>query len=150
PDWRERLEDGQMWELVHEIPAEELWEMHRKRKRRLVAFVRERAMTAAVRRKASTGEQRRLSEVLDPDVFTIGFARRFATYKRATLLFHDVERLKRILNNPRMPVQIVIACKAHPKDQPGKTLIHDIVALSRDPEISKRLVFVEDYGIQVA
>src|SRR5690242_10848467 len=150
PDWRERLEDGQMWELVHEIPAEELWEMHRKRKRRLVAFVRERAVAAAVRRKASLGEQRRLSEVLDPDVFTIGFARRFATYKRATLLFRDVERLKRLLNNSRMPVQIVIAGKAHPKDQPGKTLIHDIVALSRDPEISKRLVFVEDYGIQVA
>ncbi len=150
PDWRERLEDGQMWELVHEIPAEELWEMHRKRKRRIVAFVRERAVAAAVRRKASAGEQRQLSEVLDPDVFTIGFARRFATYKRATLLFRDVERLKRILNNPRMPVQIVIAGKAHPKDQPGKTLIHDIVALSRDPEISKRLVFVEDYGIQVA
>ena len=150
PDWRERLEDGQMWELVHEIPAQELWEMHRKRKRRIVAYVRERELAAAVRRKASAGEQRRLSEVLDPDVFTIGFARRFATYKRATLLFRDVDRLKRILNNPRMPVQVVIAGKAHPKDQPGKTLIHDIVALSRDPEISKRLVFVEDYGIQVA
>jgi glycogen phosphorylase len=150
PDWRERLEDGQMWELVHEIPAQEMWEMHRKRKRRIVAFVRERAAAAAARRKASAGELRRLQEALDPDVFTIGFARRFATYKRATLLFHDMERLKRILNHPKMPVQVVIAGKAHPKDQPGKTLIHDIVALSRDPEISKRLVFVEDYGIQVA
>jgi starch phosphorylase len=150
PDWRERLEDGKMWELIHEIPAQELWEMHRKRKRRIVAFVRERAAAAAAQRKASTAELRRLQEVLDPDVFTIGFARRFATYKRATLLFRDAERLKRILNHPKMPVQIVIAGKAHPKDQPGKTLIRDIVALSRDPEISKRLVFVEDYGIQVA
>jgi starch phosphorylase len=150
PDWRERLEDGKMWELIHEIPAQELWEMHRKRKRRIVAFVRERAAAAAAQRKASAGELRRLQEVLDPDVFTIGFARRFATYKRATLLFRDVERLKRILNHPKMPVQIVIAGKAHPKDQPGKTLIRDIVALSRDPDISKRLVFVEDYGIQVA
>lgn len=150
PDWRERLEDGKMWELIHEIPAQELWEMHRKRKRRIVAFVRERAAAAAAQRKASAGELRHLQEVLDPDVFTIGFARRFATYKRATLLFRDVERLKRILNHPKMPVQIVIAGKAHPKDQPGKTLIREIVALSRDPEISKRLVFVEDYGIQVA
>ncbi|HMJ62030.1 MAG TPA: alpha-glucan family phosphorylase, partial [Bryobacteraceae bacterium] len=150
PDWRERLEDGKMWELIHEIPAQELWEMHRKRKRRIVAFVRERAAAAAAQRKASAGELRHLQEVLDPGVFTIGFARRFATYKRATLLFHDVERLKRILNHPKMPVQIVIAGKAHPKDQAGKTLIHDIVALSRDPEISKRLIFVEDYGIQVA
>jgi glycogen phosphorylase len=150
PDWRERLEDGKMWELIHEIPAQELWEMHRKRKRRIVAFVRERAAAAAAQRKASAGELRHLQEVLDPDVFTIGFARRFATYKRATLLFRDVERLKRIINHPKMPVQIVMAGKAHPKDQPGKTLIRDIVALSRDPEISKRLIFVEDYGIQVA
>ena len=150
PDWRERLEDLKMWEQVHEIPSQELWEMHRKRKRRMVAFVRERSVNAAAYRKASAAEVRRLSDVLDPDVFTIGFARRFATYKRATLLFRDVNRLKRLLNNSKMPVQIVIAGKAHPKDHPGKTLIREIVSLSRDPEISKRLIFVEDYGIQVA
>lgn len=150
PDWRERLEDTKMWEQVLEIPSEELWEMHRKRKRRMVAYVRERAVASALQRKASAGELRRLSEVLDPDVFTIGFARRFATYKRATLLFRDVARLKRLLNNPKMPVQIVIAGKAHPKDHPGKTLIREIVNLSRDPEVSKRLIFVEDYSIQVA
>jgi starch phosphorylase len=91
-----------------------------------------------------------MQEVLDPDVLTIGFARRFATYKRATLIFQDVQRLKKILNNPKMPVQIVIAGKAHPKDHPGKTLIREIVSLSRDPEICKRLIFVEDYSIQVA
>src|SRR6201996_2831385 len=150
PDWRDRLEEAKMWELVQEIPNQELWEMHRKRKRRMVAFVRERAVNAAIQRKASAAETRRLQEVLDPDVFTIGFARRFATYKRATLLFRDVARLKRILNSTKMPVQIVIAGKAHPKDHPGKTLIREIVNLSRDPEISKRLIFVEDYGIQVA
>ena len=150
PDWRERLEDAKMWEQVYEIPNEEVWDMHRKRKRRMVAVVRERAVNAAVQRKASAADVRRLSEVLDPDVFTIGFARRFATYKRATLLFSDVDRLKKLLNNPKMPVQIVIAGKAHPKDQPGKSLIREIVNLSRDPEISKRLIFVEDYGIQVA
>ncbi len=150
PDWRDRLEDAKMWELVHEIPTQELWEMHRKRKRRTVAFIRERVVNSALQRKASAAEVRRLQEVLDPDVFTIGFARRFATYKRATLLFRDVARLKRLLNNPKMPVQVVIAGKAHPKDHPGKTLIREIVSLSRDPEISKRLIFVEDYGIQVA
>jgi glycogen phosphorylase len=150
PDWRERLEDTKMWEQVHEIPSQELWEMHRKRTRRMVAFVRERAVNSALQRKASGSEVRRLHEVLDPDVFTIGFARRFATYKRATLLFRDVNRLKRLVNNPKMPVQIVIAGKAHPKDHPGKMLIREIVALSRDPELSKRLIFVEDYGIQVA
>ncbi len=150
PDWRERLEDAKMWELAHEIPNPELWEVHRKRKRRLVAFVRERGMRSAHHRKSSVAEVRRVSEVLDPDAFTIGFARRFATYKRATLLFRDVDRLKRILNNPQMPVQIVVAGKAHPKDHPGKTLIREIVNLSRDPEISKRLIFVEDYGMQVA
>src|SRR3954454_21458197 len=91
-----------------------------------------------------------MQEVLDPEVFTIGFARRFATYKRATLLFRDVERLKKLLNNPKMPVQIVIAGKAHPKDQEGKTLIREIVSLSRDPEVAKRFIFVEDYSIQVA
>ncbi|HST78227.1 MAG TPA: alpha-glucan family phosphorylase, partial [Verrucomicrobiae bacterium] len=150
PDWRERLEDTKMWELVQEIPGQELWEMHRKRKRQMVAFIRERATRAATLRKASAAEVRRLQEVLDPDVFTIGFARRFATYKRATLLLRDVTRLKKLLNNPEMPVQVVIAGKAHPKDHPGKTLIREIVTLSRDPEISKRLIFVEDYGIQVA
>lgn len=107
-------------------------------------------MRSAASRKSSAAEVRRVSEVLDPDVFTIGFARRFATYKRATLIFRDIDRLKRILNHPQMPVQIVVAGKAHPKDHPGKTLIREIVNLSRDPEISKRLIFVEDYGMQVA
>ena len=88
--------------------------------------------------------------MLDPEALTIGFARRFATYKRATLMFRDLARLKRILTNPRMPVQIVIAGKAHPLDVPGKTLIREIVQYSRDPELARRVVFVEDYGIQVA
>jgi glycogen phosphorylase len=107
-------------------------------------------VTAAVGRKAPAAEQRRLAEVLDPDTLTIGFARRFATYKRATLLFRDLERLKRLLTNPERPVQFVIAGKAHPRDLPGKTLIREIVHLSRAPEIAKHIVFVEDYSIDVA
>jgi len=150
PDWRERNSEPRTWDLVEDIPSEELWEAHRRRKRNLVSFVRERVVASALARKASGLEQRRLAEVLDPDTFTIGFARRFATYKRATLLFHDVERLKRLLTNPQRPVQIVIAGKAHPRDLPGKTLIREIVQLSRAPEIAKHIVFVEDYSIEVA
>lgn len=149
PDWRERHLDSDTWDLVEDIPHSELWEMHRRQKRRLVTFVRDRVKSAAIERRASAAEIRRLSEVLDPDALTIGFARRFATYKRATLLLRDLNRLKRILTNPKMPVQIVIAGKAHPRDHPGKTLIREIIQLSRDPELSKRLVFVENYGIEV-
>jgi starch phosphorylase len=150
PDWREHYPDPKIWDQVQDIPNRELWEAHRKRKRNLIAFVREHATAAAVQRKASAAEHRRLAEVLDPDTFTIGFARRFATYKRATLLFRDINRLKRILTNPDCPVQVVVAGKAHPKDHPGKIFIREIVQLSRDPDLSKHLVFLEDYGIQVA
>jgi glycogen phosphorylase len=149
-DWRARFNDPDVWKAVEDIPDEELFEVHRRRKRRLIAFVRDRQHTAAVRRQASALEIRRASEVLDPNAFTIGFARRFATYKRATLIFGDVERLKAILLNKDMPVQIVIAGKAHPKDQPGKTFIREIVQLSRDPDLWKHVVFLEDYDMKVA
>ncbi len=121
PDWQERHMDPRTWDTINDIPDAELWEAHRRRKRRLVQFVRERVHDFALQRKASAAEVRRLSEVLDPDAFTIGFARRFATYKRATLLFRDVNRLQRNLHHPDMPVQIVVAGKAHPADQGGKS-----------------------------
>jgi starch phosphorylase len=149
PDWRERFNDTSVWQQVKDIPDEELMEAHRRRKRRLVNFVRARQHASAVRRQASAAEVRRAGEVLDPNAFTIGFARRFATYKRATLLFRDVERLKRILLHKDMPVQIVIAGKAHPKDQPGKSFIREIIQLSRDPELWRHLVFLEDYDMKV-
>jgi len=150
PDWRSRWNDAAMWNLVRDIPDEELLEMHRRRKRRLIAFVRDRQSASAARRKAAAAEVRYSSEVLDPHALTIGFARRFATYKRATLLFRDVERLRKILCNPDRPVQIVIAGKAHPKDQPGKTFIREIAQLARDPQLWKHIVFVEDYDMKVA
>lgn len=150
PDWREGHSEPEMWNQTSDIPVSELWEAHRRRKRRLVAFVRERAAASALARNAPANEVDRAHEVLDPDAFTIGFARRFATYKRATLVFRDLERLKQILTNPKMPVQIVISGKAHPKDIPGKTLIREIVQFSRDPQLAGRVVFVEDYGIEVA
>src|SRR5689334_17316445 len=149
PDWRERFNDPSIWEQVKDIPDEELLEVHRRRKRRLVNFVRARQHDSAVRRQASAAEVRRSGEVLDPNALTIGFARRFATYKRATLLFRDVERLKKILLNKEMPVQLVIAGKAHPKDHPGKGFIREVVQFSRDPEVWKHVVFVEDYDMKV-
>jgi glycogen phosphorylase len=150
PDWRERYTDPKIWDDIRDIPARELWEVHRKQKRQMIQFVRERGVKAAIRRNASAAEIHRLEGVLDPDAFTIGFARRFATYKRATLIFRDVARLKKLLNSKDRPVQIIIAGKAHPKDHPGKTLIREIVQLSRDPELAQHLVFVEDYSLQVA
>jgi glycogen phosphorylase len=150
PDWRDDYANPGAWQALEEIPDHELWEVHKRRKRRLISFVRERSVACALARKAPATEVQRASEVLDPDALTIGFARRFATYKRATLLFRDIARLKLILSNPQRPVQVVIAGLAHPKDHPGKMLIREIVQLSRDPELSKRLVFVEDYGMQVA
>ena len=149
PDWRERHPDPKIWDLVEEIPNQELWETHRRRKRNLIQFVRERTVSSAIQRKAPPAEQRHLAEILDPDVLTIGFARRFATYKRATLLFRDVDRLRRILTNTDRPVQILIAGKAHPKDHPGKMLIREIVQLSRDSQLSGHIVFIEDYGLRV-
>jgi starch phosphorylase len=150
PDWRNRWNDLEMWKLIKDIPDEELLEVHRRRKRRLIAFVRDRQTASASRRKAATAELRYSAEVLDPHAFTIGFARRFATYKRATLLFRDVDRLKKILCNRERPVQIVIAGKAHPKDHPGKAFIREIVQLSRDPELWKHIVFTEDYDMKLA
>jgi starch phosphorylase len=150
PDWRERSSDPEVWELVNEIPDEELFEVRRRRRRRLIQFVRDRQSAAAARRKASSAEMRHAGEVLDPNAFTIGFARRFATYKRATLLFHDVERLKKILCNKDRPVQILIAGKAHPQDQPGKAQIREIIQYSRDPDLWRHIVFLEDYDMKVA
>jgi starch phosphorylase len=150
PDWRNRWGDFEMWKQIRDIPNEELLEMHRRRKRRLIAFIRDRQTASAFRRKAAATELRYSAEVLDPHALTIGFARRFATYKRATLLFRDVERLKKILCDRERPVQIIIAGKAHPKDQPGKSFIREIVQLSRDPDLWKHIVFVEDYDMKVA
>jgi starch phosphorylase len=150
PDWREGHNEPKIWDQTAEIPDAELWEAHRRRKRRLIAFVREHSVETATRRNASISEIRRLQDVLDPEALTIGFARRFATYKRATLIFRDLERLRKILMNPRMPVQIIVSGKAHPLDVPGKSLIREIVQYSRADELARRIVFVEDYGIHVA
>jgi starch phosphorylase len=150
PDWREEPFHIEMWSRAQTIPPEELWRTHERRRERLVAFARRRLAQQLKARGAGPAEIAAATEALDPDILTIGFARRFATYKRATLIFRDIERLKRIVNNTRRPVQILIAGKAHPQDIPGKTLIREIIHHANDPDLRHRVMFVEDYGMQVA
>ena len=150
PRWREEPADQSLWQRVDTIPAEELWRTHERRRERLVAFARRLLRTQLERRSAPPAEIEAADEVLDPEALTIGFARRFATYKRATLLLRDVERLKRILGDPQRPVQVIYAGKAHPKDGAGKELIRQIVGLARREEFRRRLVFLEDYDLTVA
>src|SRR5690606_26012242 len=114
PAWREEEHRADIWEAVDDIPDAELWRTHERRRERLVAFARRRLHAQLENRGLSRTEIEAASEVLNPDALTIGFARRFATYKRATLLFRDTDRLKRILNDPERPVQIIFAGKAHP------------------------------------
>ena len=135
---------------VEKVPEAELWRTHERARERLVSFVRERVTRQAVRLKLPKQDVAALSEVLDPRALTIGFARRFATYKRATLLLRDPERLKRMLLDEERPIQFIFAGKAHPQDAPAKELIQQLVHFARDPAIRRRIVFVEEYDMGVA
>jgi starch phosphorylase len=150
PKWREEHADTQLWQRVESIPCEELWRTHERRRVRLVAFTRQHLLMQLERRGAPQSEIDAANEVLDPDALTIGFARRFATYKRAALLLRDVERLGRILNHPERPVQILFAGKAHPRDDAGKQLIQQIVRLAQKKEFRSRVVFLEGYDMAMA
>ena len=150
PRWVERPEDESVWERVDRIPDEELWHTHERRRERLVAVAREKLARRLEERDGTPQEIAEAREVLHPDVLTIGFARRFATYKRALLLFSDPDRLSRILNHPERPVQLVFAGKAHPLDSPGKELIRQIVHLARREDMRGRVVFLEDYDLSLA
>ena len=150
PNWRDEPGNGGLWQRAESIPAEELWRTHERRRERLVAFARRRLRAQLGQRGDTISEVQAADEVLDPDALTIGFARRFATYKRATLLLRDPERLARILNDPQRPVQIIFAGKAHPRDNPGKELISHITDLARRKEFRRRIVFLEDYDMAVA
>ena len=138
------------WENIHKIPDAELWRIHQKRRERLVFFARKRLKSQLARKGASDIDIKKADEILDPRVLTIGFARRFSTYKRAFLLFKDEERLERLLNDPDRPVQIIIAGKAHPLDNPGKEIIKQIISMATLEKFRKKIVFLEDYDINVA
>ena len=149
-DWEDRHDDPALWERLEEIPDEVLWAAHQHLKGKLLAFVD--ARTRQRWRAGQMGASQVLASgtLLDPETLTIGFARRFATYKRATLIFRDVPRLKRILHADRRPVQIVFAGKAHPADGGGKQLIQDVYHYAQDPEFGGRIAFLEDYDLHMA
>jgi glycogen phosphorylase len=149
-EWAEKPADDHLWDKVNSIPDEELWRNHEHCRAEMVVFARERIITHLKDRGATGGEIQHVRESLDPSVFTIGFARRFATYKRATLFLRDLDRIKKILfGNKEKRVQFVIAGKAHPKDIPGKELIRRIVQFTRTEGMNS-VVFVPDYDIYVS
>lgn len=150
PSWRDEADNPDIWWDVDRIPDAELWRMHEHRRERLVSVARIRLRDQLTERGAPQAEINAAYEALNPDILTIGFARRFATYKRATLLFRDKERMARILNNEDHPVQLIFAGKAHPHDHPGKELIKEIVKTAELPEFRHRIVFLENYDINVA
>ena len=149
-DWEEHLTEPDFWRGVIDIPDAQLWETHQKLKLRLVEFVRERVRMRRERVGESPEAIRSVNQILDPEILTIGFARRFATYKRAALLFSNKERLHRLLNDTTRPVQFIFAGKAHPRDEAGKALIQAVYKFSRQTGLENRLVFVEDYDSYIA
>ncbi len=147
--WQQRSGRAQTWVEIESVDDGELWETHLSLKSRLLDFVRKRACEQAERRGESQETLHRLSKVLSSDALTIGFARRFATYKRANLILADIERLASLVNDPKRPVQFLFAGKAHPHDEPGKRVLQEIAEKMRDSKFSDKLVFIEDYDINV-
>ncbi|MBW1817216.1 MAG: alpha-glucan family phosphorylase [Deltaproteobacteria bacterium] len=150
PDWAEDPDNERLWRRIEEIPATELWLAHERCREKLIGFARLRLVEQMKNRGAGTAQLQAAGEVLGTGALTIGFARRFATYKRATLLYRDPDRLARIMSNPDRPVQIIVAGKAHPQDDEGKAFIKHIVHLARDERFRNRIVFLEDYNLHVA
>lgn len=148
-DWEDRQNDPEFWRGVIDIPEEIIWNKHQMLKERTIDFIRERVRRQRLRNGESSEEVRHVNHILNKDVLTIGFARRFATYKRGSLLFSDPERLRRIVTNKEHPVQFVFAGKAHPADEEGKKIIQEVYRFSRDPRFENRIIFVEDYDINI-
>jgi glycogen phosphorylase len=148
--WEDHLTEPDFWRGVIDIPDAQLWEAHQKLKLRLVEFVRERVRTRRERLGESPDAIRKVNRILDPEILTIGFARRFVTYKRGALLFSDKERLQRLLNDTTRPVQFIFAGKAHPRDEGGKGLIQEVYKFSREAGFENRVVFMEDYDSYIA
>lgn len=150
PNWRKRDYRKDVWQGIENVPDSELWRTHSRRRERLVAFCRSKLKAQLTNRGASPAELATADEILNPDALTIGFARRFATYKRATLIFQDLERLDRMVNNPDRPVQFIFAGKAHPHDNEGKAYIREIVRVANMPQFRHAIVFLENYDMNVA
>jgi starch phosphorylase len=149
-DWIERHDDPVLWERILDVPDDELWAAHLHLKRKLTSLIRERARRRRIESRLDAEQVLCAGTFLDPDALIIGFARRFATYKRATLIFQDQERLKRLLHDAHCPVQFIFAGKAHPADEGGKRLIQHVYNAAKDPAMGGRVAFVDDYDLQVA
>ncbi len=148
-DWPGRAGDHTMWDAVQDFDDGELWETHQALKFQLIGMARRRAARQAERRGESPEVVARLGKALNFDALTIGFARRFATYKRANLILQDMEALVSMVNHPQMPVQFIFAGKAHPHDKPGKEVLQEVAQLMSDPRFAGKLLFIEDYDINV-
>jgi starch phosphorylase len=149
-DFWERQDDPQLWSKVAAIPDEELWALHLRNKQELFRMLRSRARSRWISTQADPSQMVASGSLLDQTPLTIGFARRFASYKRATLILRDLERLKRLLNDPFRPVQLIFAGKAHPADDGGKHLIQQVYRVAKDPAFGGRIGFIEDYDMHVA
>jgi len=150
PAWISNPSDPEVWKQIWSIPDAELWRMHERRRERLVGFSRRHVAAFVQQRGGSTAELHAAAEILDPEVLTIGIARRFATYKRLTLILSDLDRTLKLLRHDTRPVQLVFSGKAHPQDTQGKEFIRDIVHFIRANDLQHRVVFLEDYDINVA
>jgi starch phosphorylase len=150
-DWEKYVDDPNFWnERIYNIPDKELWAVHQQRKDALITYARKRLKQQHLRLGEGSAQIEEFDDMLNPKALLIGFARRFATYKRAALIFRDMERLHRLLSNPERPVQIIFAGKAHPADDPGKALIQQIYHLSRSKDFLGKVVFLENYDIDMA
>lgn len=149
PNWQNRMGDPDTWQNIYNVDPGELWETHNALKSRLLEFVRRRVSRQNRRRNEDDAAIEAARNVLDPSALTIGFARRFATYKRADLLLRKFDELVELISDSQQPVQFIFAGKAHPADEPGKQLIKRIANLRHDERISNRVVFIEDYDINV-
>jgi len=149
-DWQGRSGDKHTWAEIEKVDDGELWETHLTLKAQLIEFARYRLITQASRRSESKESMSRLQKLLSLDALTIGFARRFATYKRANLILADIEQLAQMVNDPKRPIQFVFSGKAHPHDEPGKRVLQEIARLMRNhPQLADRFIFIEDYDINV-
>ncbi len=149
-NWLEDHDHPAVWELLDEIPDEELWEVHCGLRVKLIDRIRERTRRRWTEDRTQCCNVVAGGAMLDPTILTLGFARRFVTYKRAELVFYDLNRLKRLVNDPRHPIQIIFAGKAHPADDPGKQMLQRVFQHCLDPGLGGRIAFVEDYGEQLA
>lgn len=148
--WREEVDCPRVWRMAANIPDVELWRTHERLRSRLVDFVRQRIYAQLVSQGARSRELQGVDSILDPESLTIGFARRFATYKRARLIMQDLDSLLRVVSDKDRPVQFIFAGKAHPQDNGGKQLMKEIINLCRQPEYRANMVFIEDYDMEIA